>query len=137
MFQTANRVRVVSAVVAVVITLVAAPPRVSAQPPKVYPARVVDTVLASDAVDKVTAPAGWRGAVSVAGKEAARVLPSKIMVGASGVLARAGAPRPKTPEMAREMIAAIAAGLLVSVCVRMITPLLDLFLSLTQEQFRS
>jgi hypothetical protein len=35
------------------------------------------------------------------------------------------------------MITAIAAGFLVSDCVRMITPLLDLFLSLTQEQFRS
>jgi hypothetical protein len=34
------------------------------------------------------------------------------------------------------MIAARAAGLVVSVCVRMITPLLDLFSSLTQEQLR-
>jgi hypothetical protein len=47
------------------------------------------------------------------------------MVGASGVLARAGTPKPKTPEMAREMIAAIATGFPVSDCVCMITPLLE------------
>jgi hypothetical protein len=47
------------------------------------------------------------------------------MVGASGVLERAGAPNPNTPEIAREMITAIAAGFPVSACVRMITPLLE------------
>jgi hypothetical protein len=47
------------------------------------------------------------------------------MVGFSADVARAGTPKPKTPEMAREMIAAIATGFPVSAGVRMITPLLD------------
>jgi hypothetical protein len=47
------------------------------------------------------------------------------MVGLASDVARAGTPKPKTPEMAREMIAPIATGFPVSAGVRMITPLLD------------
>jgi hypothetical protein len=135
-FQTANRVREVSDVVAVVISLVAAPPRVNAQPPKVYPVLVVAAVLASDPVETLRESEEIRVELSVAGTEVARVFPSKMMVGVAADVARAGAPNPKTPEMAREMIPAIADGFLVSDCVRMITPLLEPFLSLTQEQLR-
>jgi hypothetical protein len=127
---------VVSEVVVVVISLVAAPPRVSAQPPKVYPARVVDRVLASDSVETRRESVVMRSEVPVARTVVAKVFPSKIMVGFCGVSARAGAPKPSTPEIAREMMTAIAAGFLVSDCECMITPLLDLFLSLTQQQLR-
>lgn len=64
-----------------------------------------------------------RLAVSVAGRVVARVLPSKIMVGVSAVVAMAGTPKPKIPEIARETITAMDAGFLVSSCVRMTTPL--------------
>ena len=126
----------VSEVVAVVISLVAAPPRVNAQPPKVYPVLVVAAVLSSDPVETRRESEEIRVELSVAGTEIARVFPSKIMVGLSAVVARAGAPKPNTPEMAREMMTAIAEGFLVSDCVRMITPLLEPLLSLTQEQLR-
>jgi hypothetical protein len=52
-------------------------------------------------------------------------LVSKTIVGLAAVVAKAGVPKPKTPEMAREMIAAIATGFPVSACVRMNTPLLE------------
>ena len=75
----------VSAVVVVVISLVAAPPRVSAQPPKVYPALVVAEVLASDSVDTRKESEEMRVELSVAGTEVAKVLPSKTMVGLAAV----------------------------------------------------
>jgi hypothetical protein len=111
-FHTAKIVLVVSAVVAVEIVVVTGPPAVKLQPPKVYPARAVVAVLASDAVDKVNAPAGSRVAVSVAGREEERVFPSKMMVGVSASVAEAGAPSPNIPEIDREIIAATAIGLL-------------------------
>jgi len=76
---------VVSEVVAVVISVVAAPPRVSAQPPKVYPARVVAEVLASDSVETRSESDEMRVELSVAGTEVAKVLPSKTMVGLAAV----------------------------------------------------
>jgi hypothetical protein len=84
-FQTANKVRVVSEVVLVVISVVAAPPRVSAQPPKEYPALVVDSVLASDSVLTRRESVVMRFEVSVAGTGMPNVLPSKTIVGSSGV----------------------------------------------------
>jgi hypothetical protein len=103
----------------------------------VYTLLVVAAVLASDSVKTRRESEEIRVELSVAGTEVARVFPSKTIVGLAAVAAVAGAPKPNTPEIAREMITAIAAGFLVSDCVCMITPLLDLFLSLTQEQFRS
>jgi hypothetical protein len=127
----------VSPVVVVVISVAAASPRTKLQPPNVYPLRVVTAVRARDSVESLRESAETRVAVSVAGTGVARVFPSKTIVGLAAVVAKAGVPKPKTPEMAREMIAAIATGFPVSDCVCMITPLLDLFLSLTQEQLRS
>jgi hypothetical protein len=88
-FHTAKSVRVVSPVVVVVISLVAAPPRVKAQPPKVYPLRVVTTLLARDSVDSLSEPSETRVALSVTGTEVAKVLPSKTMVGFAAVEALA------------------------------------------------
>jgi hypothetical protein len=84
-FQTANRERVVSAVVVVVISFVAAPPRVSAQPPKVYPVLVVAEVLDSDSVETRKESEEIRVELSVAGTEVAKVLPSKTIVGLAAV----------------------------------------------------
>jgi hypothetical protein len=84
-FQTANRVRVVSAVVVVVISVVAGPPRVSAQPPKVYPPLVVAEVLDRDSVDTRRESEEIRVELSVAGTDVASVLPSKTIVGLAAV----------------------------------------------------
>jgi hypothetical protein len=84
-FQTANRVRVVSAVVVVVISVVAGPPGVSAQPPKVYPVLVVAEVLDSDSVETRKESDDTRVELSVAGTEVAKVLPSKTIVGFAAV----------------------------------------------------
>ena len=70
-----------SPVVAVVISVVAGPPRVRAQPPKVYPLRALVVVLDNDSVLRLRESAETRVAASVAGTEAAKVLPSKMMVG--------------------------------------------------------
>jgi hypothetical protein len=78
-------VRVVSAVVVVVISFVAAPPRVSAQPPKVYPVLVVAEVLDSDSVETRKESEEIRVELSVAGTEVAKVLPSKTIVGLAAV----------------------------------------------------
>jgi hypothetical protein len=75
----------VSAVVVVVISFVAAPPRVSAQPPNVYPALVVAEVLASDSVDNRKESDDIRVELSVAGTEVAKVFPSKTIVGLAAV----------------------------------------------------
>jgi hypothetical protein len=82
-------------------------------------------LLASDSVESLSELSETRVAVSVAGVVSPKVLVSKTIVGLAAVVARAGTPKPKTPEMAREMIAAIATGFPVSAGVRMITPLLD------------
>jgi hypothetical protein len=85
-FQTANRVLVVSVVVLVVIEfVVAAPPRVRLQPPNLYPLREVETLLASDSVERESESADTLVEVSVVGTDVARVLPSKTMVGRSAV----------------------------------------------------
>jgi hypothetical protein len=102
----------VSPVVAVVISFVAAPPRVRAQPPKVYPLRLLVVVLDSDSVESRRESAETLVAVSVAGTEVVKVLPSKTIVGLAAVVAEAGAPRPNTPEIDKETIAATAIGLL-------------------------
>ena len=71
-----------SPVVAVVIVVVdAAPPRVKLHPPKVYPVRVVEVVLARDAVEIDRESAESLVEASVAGTEVAKVLPSKMIVG--------------------------------------------------------
>jgi hypothetical protein len=77
-------VRVVSAVVVVVIAFVAASPTARLQPPKVYPALVVEVVLARDAVESARV-SPTRVAVSVGGKVAAKVLPLKTIVGSAAV----------------------------------------------------
>jgi hypothetical protein len=88
-FQTANSVLVVSAVVAVVISFVAAPPLVRLQPPKVYPALVVAAVLESDSVDTLSESEEIRVELSVSGTAVARVFPSKTIVGLDAVVASA------------------------------------------------
>ncbi len=87
MFQTAKIVRVMSPVVAVVISVVAAPPRVRLQPPKLYPALEVVVLLSRDAVDSLREPSETRPAVSVAGVELPKVLLSKTIVGFAAVVA--------------------------------------------------
>jgi hypothetical protein len=52
-----------------------------------------------------------RFAVSVGGKELARVLSLKIIVGAEAMVARAGAPKPKTPAKTSEAVRATAVDL--------------------------
>lgn len=80
-FQTAKIVRVVSPVVAVVISVVAAPPLVRLQPPKVYPLREVVAVLSRDEVDTRRESEVNRVEDSDAGTVEARVFPSKTIVG--------------------------------------------------------
>ena len=89
MFQTANNVLVVSPVVVVVISFVAAPPRVRLQPPKVYPLRVVVAVRAKDSVETLRESAETRVDDSDAGSEVVKVLPSKMIVGLAAVEALA------------------------------------------------
>jgi hypothetical protein len=122
----------VSAVVAVVMVVVAAAPTARLQPPKVYPVLVVGAVLASDAVESARV-SPIRFAVSVGGKELARVLPLKIIVGAEAMVARAGAPKPKTPETARAIIAEMAIGLFSISDFCILTPLLKLFFESSQQ----
>jgi hypothetical protein len=88
-FQTAKIVRVVSPVVAVVISVEAAPPRVRLQPPKAYPALEVVVLLARDSVDSRNEPSETRVAVSEAGVELPKVLISKTIVGLDAVVALA------------------------------------------------
>ena len=71
-----------SPVVAVVIVVVAAaPPGVKLHPPKVYPVRVVEVVLARDAVEIDRESDEALVEASVAVTEVAKVLPSKMIVG--------------------------------------------------------
>ena len=94
-------------------------------------------LLASDSVESLSELSETRVAVSVAGVVSPKVLVSKTIVGLAAVVAKAGVPKPKIPEMARETITAMDSDYLVSTCVRMITPLFDpVFLSLTQYQLR-
>jgi hypothetical protein len=79
-------VLVVSAVVAVVMVVVAASPTARLQPPKVYPVLVVEVVLASDPVETARV-SPTRFAVSVGGNVPARVLPLKMMVGSAAIVA--------------------------------------------------
>jgi hypothetical protein len=88
-FQTAKIVRVVSPVVAVVISVEAAPPRVRLQPPKAYPALDVVVLLARDSVESLNEPSETRVAVSDAGVELPKVLISKTIVGLAAVVALA------------------------------------------------
>jgi hypothetical protein len=88
-FQTAKSVLVVSTVVVVVISLVAAPPRVRLQPPKVYPLLFVATVLSRDAVETRRESAETRVDDSDAGTDVAKVFPSKTIVGLVAVVALA------------------------------------------------
>ena len=107
-FQTAKIVRVVSPVVAVVISLVATPPRVRPHPPKVYPLRVVVTVLARDSVDNLNESAETRVDASDAGTEAAKVLPSKTIVGLAAVVALADVGIEVSPARASKPVRTIA-----------------------------
>jgi hypothetical protein len=89
-FQTANKVLVVSLVVLVVIEfVVATPPRVRLQPPNVYPLRDVETLLASDSVESEREPVDTRVEASLAGTDVAKVFPSKTIVGLAAVVALA------------------------------------------------
>ena len=77
-----------SPVVAVVIVVVAAaPPGVKLHPPKVYPERVVEVVLARAAVEIDRESAEALVEDSEAGTEVAKVLPSKMIVGLAAVVA--------------------------------------------------
>jgi hypothetical protein len=82
-------VRVVSPVVVVAIEFVAGPPLLRLQPPKVYPARVVEIDLASDSVETISESAETRVDDSEAGTDVARVFPSKTIVGLAAVVALA------------------------------------------------
>ena len=104
-FQTAKMVRVVSAVVEVVISAVAAPPRVRLQPPKVYPDRVVVVVLDNEPVDTWNESEGVRLACSVAGTDVAKVFPSKTMVGEVAEVALADKGMVVSPVMASNPVA--------------------------------
>jgi hypothetical protein len=110
-FQTAKSVRVVSDVVDVVISLVAAPPLVRLQPPKEYPVREVETLLASDSVDRRRESAETRVAASEAGTDVASVLPSKIIDGFAAVLALADVGIEVSPAIARRQVRTIAVAL--------------------------
>jgi hypothetical protein len=110
-FHTAKIVLVVSAVVAVVMVVVAASPTARLQPPKVYPALVVEVVLANEAVESARV-SPTRLAVSVGGKELARVLALKMIVGSEAEIAWAGVPKPKTPAKTSEAVRATAVDLL-------------------------
>jgi hypothetical protein len=88
-FQTAKSVLVVSPVVLVVISFVATPPLLRLQPPNIYPARLVLTVLAKDSVETLSESVETRVAASLTGTEVARVLPSKTIVGFAAVVALA------------------------------------------------
>ena len=101
----------VSEVVAVVISVVAAPPRVSAQPPKVYPALVVAEVLASDSVETRRESEEIRVELSVGGTEVAKVLPSKTIVGLGAVDAYAEEGLATRPESANRPVRTIAIAL--------------------------
>jgi hypothetical protein len=76
----------------------------------VYPVLVVEVVLARDAVESARV-SPTRFAVSVGGNVPARVLPLKIIVGVEAVVARAGAPKPKTPAKTSETVRATAVDL--------------------------
>ena len=67
----------------------AAPPAVRLQPPKVYPLRLVVTLLASDSVETLSESAERRVDDSDAGTDVAKVLPSKMIVGLAAVVALA------------------------------------------------
>jgi hypothetical protein len=107
-FQTAKSVRVVSPVVAVVISVVAAAPRLRLQPPKLYPVLKVVVLLSRDAVESLREPSETRVAVSVTGVELAKVLPSKTIVGLAAVVALADEGIAVSPAMARRPARTIA-----------------------------
>ena len=88
----------------VVISFVAAPPRIRLQPPKVYPLRVVVTLLARDSVETLKESADTRVDDSDAGTDAAKVLPSKIIVGLAAVLALAEVGMAISPAMASKPV---------------------------------
>jgi len=96
-FQTANKVLLVSKVVAVVTAVTAGPPAISDQPPKLYPVLVVETTWVRASVVRVRESAGVLVEVPLAGAEDAKTLPSNTMVGFVAVVARAGAPKLKIP----------------------------------------
>ena len=89
-----------SPVVVVVISFVAAPPAARLQPPKVYPFRVVVTLLARDSVETLKESADTRVDDSDVGTDVAKVLPSKIIVGFAAVLALAEVGMAIRPAMA-------------------------------------
>jgi hypothetical protein len=107
-FQTAKSVRVVSPVVAVVISVVAAAPRLRLQPPKLYPVLKVVVLLSRDAVDSLREPSETRVAVSVTGVELAKVLPSKTIVGFAAVVAVADVGIAISPAIVRRPVRTIA-----------------------------
>jgi hypothetical protein len=74
-----------------------------------------------ESVERARVP-GVRLAVSGAGSEEERELPSNEIVGASGVVAKALTPRPNTPETAREIVRARATGLLETDSLRIGSP---------------
>ena len=99
-FQTAKIVRVVSPVVAVVISFVAASPLLKLQPPKVYPLLVVLAVRDRDAVETLKESADTRVEASLTGTDVASVFPSKTIVGLAAVVAVADVGMATTPAIA-------------------------------------
>jgi hypothetical protein len=104
----------VSPVVAVVISVVAAPPRVRLQPPKLYPALEVVVLLSRDAVESLREPSETRVAVSVAGVEFPKVLLSKTIVGLAAVVALAEEGIAIRPPMASKPVRTTAVDFLYS-----------------------
>jgi hypothetical protein len=113
---------VISEVVVVVIAVVAAPPCVKAQPPNVYPVRVVVAVRARDAVDNAKESAETLVADSVTGIVADIEFPSNTMVGFDAVVAKAGTPKANMPQIVRQTERATAIGLSFRVGVCILTP---------------
>jgi hypothetical protein len=123
-FQTANKVLLVSKLVAVVTAVTAGPPAVSDQPPKLYPVRVVETTWVRASVVRVSESAGALVDVPLAGTELAKTLPLKTMVGFVGVDAKAGAPKLKMPVRARDKTAETVRDFLLNCLANIVLTLL-------------
>jgi len=112
-FHTANIVRVVSVDAVVVISFVAAPPRVRLQPPKLYPDRLVVAVLDNESVESLSESPD-RVEDSLGGTDVAKVLPSKTMVGLEAIEALADEGIAVSPAIARRPVKTMAVVLFVS-----------------------
>jgi hypothetical protein len=126
-FHTAKSVRLVSPVVAVVISFVAGPPRVKLQPPKEYPALDVVVLRARDSVESLSDPSETLVAVSEAGVELPSVLLSKTIVGFVAVVALADGGTDTSPAIVRIPVRTIAVVLFDSDMILVLATLAMIF----------